>query len=78
MDELIILVWTFVVISVIEFFIIIFLKSEIDHYKEKALKNWKLYMNSLDVVDFLKEKLSEKREKEMLKRIRIINNKIRK
>jgi len=56
-DELKILIWTFVIVSVIEFFIIIFLRSRIDHYREKAFKNWKLYMKSLDTVDFLKEKL---------------------
>lgn len=67
MDELIILVWAFVVLSVIEFFIIIFLRSRIDHYREKALKNWKLYMNSLDVVDFLKEKLFKEYDKKIEK-----------
>jgi len=66
-DELTILVWTFVVISVIEFFIIIILKSMINYYQEEENRVWNLYTKEARVVEFLKEKLFKEYDKKIEK-----------
>ena len=57
MNELIILVWTFVVASVIEFLGIMILGVIINHYREEAQENWNLYIKECKAMETLKEKM---------------------
>ena len=57
MDELIILIWTFVIISIIEFFGIIILGVIINHYRKESQENWNLYIKECKTIETLKERM---------------------
>ena len=54
MNELTTIVWIFVIISIIEFFIILFLCFGIKYYQNESEKNWKAYIEKLKQYEELK------------------------